>query len=90
MVLQLILASKLSQLEQIEIFEIPVFFDSPCIMYNDPSGQLHQRSITSAFNYNRTYSIIKFGIESAATTLPYITQLSIPDSLLTSGVTVLA
>ena len=27
-------------------------------MYDNPSGQLHQRSITSAFNYNRTYSIV--------------------------------
>ena len=28
-------------------------------MYDNPSGQLHQRSITSAFNYNRTYSNTK-------------------------------
>ena len=27
-------------------------------MFDNPSGQLHQRSITSAFNYNRTYSIL--------------------------------
>ena len=27
-------------------------------MYDNPSGQLHQRSITSAFNYNRTYSML--------------------------------
>ena len=34
-------------------------------MYDNPSGQLHQRSITSAFNYNRTYSSSQLMIPSS-------------------------
>ena len=52
---------------QMQLFQINQSEDSSkiTIMYNNPSGQLHQRSITSAFNYNRTYSIF-FGIFSIA------------------------
>ena len=43
---------------QMQLFQINQSEDSSkiTIMYDNPSGQLHQRSITSAFNYNRTYS----------------------------------
>ena len=44
---------------QMQLFQINQSEDSRkiTIMYDNPSGQLHQRSITSAFNYIRTYSI---------------------------------
>ena len=44
---------------QMQLFQINQSEDSSkiTIMYYNPSGQLHQRSITSVFNYNRTYSI---------------------------------
>ena len=47
---------------QIQLFQINQSEDSSkiTIMYDNPSGQLHQRSITSAFNYNRTYSMSRF------------------------------
>ena len=43
---------------QMQLFQINQSEDSSkiTIMYDNPSGQLHQRSITRAFNYNRTYS----------------------------------
>ena len=33
-------------------------------MFDNPCGQLHQRSITSAFNYNRTYSTSSINLSS--------------------------
>ena len=41
-----------------QLFQINQSEDSSkiTIMFDNPSGQFHQRSITSAFNYNRTYS----------------------------------
>ena len=43
---------------QMQLFQINQSEDSSkiTIMYDNPSGQLHQQSITWAFNYNRTYS----------------------------------
>ena len=43
---------------QMQLFQINQSEDSSkiTIMFNNPSGQFHQCSITSAFNYNRTYS----------------------------------
>ena len=51
---------------QMQLFQINQSEDSSkiTIMYDNPSGQLHQRSITSAFNYNRTYSMYLFRLAS--------------------------
>ena len=47
-----------NSIRQMQLFQINQSEDSSkiTIMYDNPSGQLHQRSITWAFNYNRTYS----------------------------------
>ena len=50
---------------QMQLFQINQSEDSSkiTIMYDNPSGQLHQRSITWAFNYNRTYSKILYWVK---------------------------
>ena len=55
-------AGVIGQILQMQLFEINQSEDSSkiTIKFNNTCVQLHQRSVTSAFNYNRTYSSIKY------------------------------
>ena len=53
--------------QQMQLFQINQSEDSSkiTIKFNNTCNQLHQRSVTSAINYNRTYSSLDVKISSA-------------------------